>query len=84
MKLFNCLDAQYDSRMEMKSAQIGPNKYLAWNFELPLNDLNNPIFLNIPKMLRVRTLTVNKCDDGDLSYACVANVFVMEYHVLVY
>ena len=31
------LDAQYDSRMEMKSAQIGPNNYLAWNSEMPLN-----------------------------------------------
>ena len=58
------LDAQYDKRMDMKSAQIGVNKFLSWNFDVNLSDYADVAFLNIPKMLRVRQLTVSPSDDG--------------------
>ena len=59
------VDTMYDSRTKMNSAQIAPDKFLAWCFETKMDiDNYDPLFLSIPEFLRVRVLTIVRDLDG--------------------
>lgn len=64
------IDQNYDNRLNCKSAQIGPEDWLVWNFLETEKEIKCPIQLYLPKFLRVRQLTVNEHSNGKCFVPC--------------
>lgn len=64
------IDQNFDNRMNCKSAQIGPEDWLVWNFIEMEREIKCPIQLYLPKFMRVRQLTVKKHSSGKIFVPC--------------
>ena len=63
------IDDRHDKRLSCKSAQVGPNQYIVFNFdEVDDIELSFDLQLHEPKFYRVRELTVHQLDCGEYSY----------------
>ena len=60
----------------MQLAQIGPEKWVAWNFDSFADDGNDPVDATplqvfLPLFIRVRELTMNKLMNGQSFLKCI-------------
>ncbi|KAL7543722.1 hypothetical protein ACHAXR_013004 [Thalassiosira sp. AJA248-18] len=64
-------DRNHDRHFHMKSAQIGPNTFVCWDFDdLDPNKIDSHLKFYLPDFVRVRTITAEKYEDGKCFFPC--------------
>ena len=64
------VDQNFDRRLHLKSAMIGRERWLVWNFDPQSEVMNSDLQVYLPKFMRVRELSVTHHSDGNLFVTC--------------